>query len=365
MPLSHAPVWRPDEPDPILSPPPPVVVDPITGSSIVRDSWIDERVRGWMGFWTSEGASDFQIYLERLEHYRPLVEAEIARRDLPASLLFLPIVESGYATSAVSGARAVGLWQFMDYTARERGLTVSPLLDERRDPVRATPEALDFLAELRVEFGSWYLALAAYNGGPARMRSALRRLAPLAAPDDSLFVSVRSNLPPETREFIPKLLAAATLGARPTSYGFDPPQSEPLRYDEVEVTDAVSTDIIARAAGVDLSSIEMLNPQLLRGFTPPDVRSVIRIPEGSGESFAVNLARIPPQERVSFIEHKVERGETFTHIARRYGVRVSTLVAANPSISPRRLQIGQWVVVPRGPRAVDRPPVVSFRRPPQ
>ncbi len=363
MALVDAPaVWHPYDPKPVLSPPPATEavaeavaeIDPIIGSSVARDGWLQERIRFWIGYWTSEGAGDFQIYLDRMEWYRPLVEAEIERQGLPASLLYLPIVESGYATSAVSGARAVGLWQFMDFTARERGLTVSALLDERRDPVRSTPEALGLLRDFRERFGSWYLALAAYNGGPARMARVLRRGSGLTQPNDSLFVALRRYLPRETREFVPKLLAAAHLGSRPAFYGFEPPDTSPLLFDEVDVHDAVSMDVIARAASADLRTIEELNPQLLRGFTPPDAVTRIRIPAGASGSFASNLARIPPEERVSFIEHKVARGETFTHIARRYGVRVAILQAANPDIRPRRLQIGQWVVVPRAPRSADR-----------
>lgn len=336
---------------PVLSPPPPAVDDPILGSPWANESRIRERSEFWMDHWQERGGGEFQVYLDRLEWYRPLVEAEIQQRNLPPSLLFLPIIESGYTSGAVSPASAVGLWQMMAATARERGLTVTPILDERRDPVRATPEALGFLTELHERFGSWYLALAAYNGGPSRMTRILRTGAPLAPVSDSLYVAIRSRLPTETQDFIPKFIAAARLGSDPARYGFERRDGPRMSYDEVSVADAVSVDIIAEAAGVAQGEIEALNPQLLRGFTPPDVSSVVRVPKGTGERFQAALALIPRGARVSFLEHRVVSGETFSHIARRYGVRVATLQAANPRITPRRLQIGQWVVVPVAPRA--------------
>jgi peptidoglycan lytic transglycosylase D len=341
-----------DDPgQPYLSPPPAVLEDPILGSRWASEPRIRERTAFWMNHWQNRGARDFQIYLDRLDWYRPLVEAEIEAQGLPRALLYLPIIESGYTTRAVSHARAVGLWQLMAETARARGLTVTPILDERRDPVRATPEALGFLGELRERFGSWYLALAAYNGGPGRMSRILREGAPLAPVSDSLFIAIRSRLPAETRDFIPKLLAAATLASQPARHGFVAPQGARFSFDEVAVTDAVSVDVIARAAGVAQDEIEALNPQLLRGFTPPDVTTVVRVPKGLASAFESGLERIPPSERVSFLEHRVVSGETFSHIAQRYGVLVATLQAANPSIAPRRLQIGQWVVVPVAPRS--------------
>jgi len=339
---------------PILTEPPPVVRDPILDSPWARHPILAERRERWIDFWTGPGARDFQVYLARMERYREVVDQEIAAQELPRSLRYLPIIESGYAPSARSSASAVGLWQFMSGTARDVGLTVSPLLDERRDPVRSTPKALAVLSEHRERFGSWYLALAAYNAGPARVSRILRRRAPLAPQGDSLFLVLYESLPTETRDFIPKLLAASTLAASPERYGFEPPSTTPLRFEEVTVPDATSVDVIAEAAGSPQESIEALNPQLVRGFTPPDRETIIRVPEGRGAMFERNYALIPPDQRVSFLEHRVRSGETFSHIAVRYGVNVGLLQAANPGIEPRRLQIGQWVVVPRAPRTGER-----------
>ena len=336
---------------PALPPPPAGVPDAIMDSRWARHPDMSARTDEWVRYWSEEGRSNFQIYLERMERYRLVVEPEIAARGMPPSLRVLPILESGYRPAAVSPASAAGLWQFMSGTARSMGLTVTSLVDERRDPVLSTPRALDFLAELNERFGSWYVALAAYNAGPARVAGILRRHDPLAPSGDSLYVALRRELPSETSDFIPKLLAASRIAADPQRYGLEPPGTVPMVYDEVTVPQATSMDVLADVAGVPQREIEELNPQLLRGFTPYREQTRVRVPEGSGRDFARRYARVPQNERLRFLEHRVGRGETFSHIALRYGVRLAELQAANPRIRPRRLQIGQWLVVPRVPRA--------------
>jgi membrane-bound lytic murein transglycosylase D len=307
------------------------------------------RTQRWIDYWTGVGAAEFAVYLTRMTRYADLVDAEIAARDLPKSLRYLPIIESGYFHSAQSSAGAAGLWQFMSGTARDVGLTVTPLIDERRDPARSTPKALAVLAEHRERFASWYLALAAYNAGPGRISGLLRRHAVFAKRGDSLYVALDERLPRETRDFIPKLLAASTLAGSPERYGFEVREAPPFRFEEVHVPDATSVDVIAQAAGVSQDLIEALNPQLLRGFTPADREALVRVPPGRGAAFRRNYALIPADERVSFLEHVVVTGETFGHIAMGYGVPVDLLRGANPGIEPRLLQIGHRLIVPMAP----------------
>jgi membrane-bound lytic murein transglycosylase D len=279
-----------------------------------------------------------------------MIEEELRAAGLPASLVFLPIVESWYNPRAVSRAGAAGLWQFMPPTARGMRLQVDRLIDERRDPYRSTPSALEYLSELNQQFDSWFLALAAYNGGPGRLDRILRRSGQGVAGHDGLFLEVLDELPRETRDFVPRFLAAARIGLDPAAYGFGGVVPEaPLGFDEVVVPDATSLDVVARASGVDQRALVELNPQLLRGLTPAGVPTRLRVPEGAGNRFTEAYAQIPPEERVTFLEHTVVRGETLTHIALRYGVSVDDIRATNPIIRPRRMQIGQRVVVPKAP----------------
>ncbi len=332
--------------------PDPVVRDEILSSPMVRDPELRDEVDRWIAFWETTGARWFPDYLERMAWFSPAVDSVLANRGLPPSLRYLPIVESGYSPRAVSRVSAVGLWQFMAPTAQGLGMWVGPLLDERRNPFKSTAAAGDFLVQLREQFGSWFLALAAYNSGPNRMQRLLDRYAPLEPRSDALYWKLRDRLPRETRDFIPKFLAAVEVARNPGAHGLAAVgAAAAFTFDEVTVPDATTLDVVAEAAGAPQEEIERLNPEVVRGITPPGRRTVLRVPAGAGLTFEENYAKIPPSERVTFVEHRVARGETLSHIARRYGVRLDDLRAANPRVEPRRLQIGQRITVPIAPRA--------------
>ena len=323
-------------------------VDPILHSVVARDPRLQERVEYWVHFWTTRGAGHFGRYLERMAVYEGVVDRELTDRGLPLSLRYLPVVESGYHHAIVSRAGATGLWQLMTPTARGLGLSVTPLVDDRRDPLTSTRAALDYLQELYGMFDSWFLALAAYNAGPGRVGGVLSRHAPSEElPGDEVYLRVRPHLPAETREFVPRFFAAAILASDPEAFGFVVPQGiRPMAFDEVLVPDATSLDVVAVAAGVEEDAIRALNPHYLRGFTPPGEARTLRVPPGRGELFMTNYAMIPPEERVSFMEHVVARGETLGQIAGRYSVPLRDLSASNGNVDPRRLQIGQRLVIP-------------------
>lgn len=324
--------------------------DEILASPVLSDPEFQDAVAAWVDYWSGPAAEAVPVFLARMASFEPTIDSALAAAQLPPSLKFLPFIESGYNPSAASVARAVGMWQFMEGTARGLGMEVTRLLDERRDPIRSTAAAMGFLAELREDLGSWFLALAAYNGGPNRVRRVLRQRAPDAEPSDSLFWALRSHFPRETREFVPKLVGAALVAGRPAAHGI-PEVEDPARFafDEVAVPDATTLDVVALAAESTLDEIERLNPQFVRGMTPPGRSSGLRVPPGRGPVFERNYARIPPEERVTFVEHRVEKGETLSHIALRYGILVADLESANPGLRPRYLQIGAVLTVPVAP----------------
>ena len=339
------------EPTPLTPPVHDEVVDALLASPVLREPDFVAELHEWIEYWSVAVASALPDFVRRMGHFESTVDSALAAEGMPASLRYLPFIESGYNPRARSHASAVGMWQFMEGTAGEYGMEVGPLLDERRDPFKSTSAAVRYLSSLHGQFGSWFLALAAYNGGPGRARRIVRRHAPLAQPSDSLFWALREHFPRETRDFIPKLIGAAVVASAPHRYGHRVERGGPLRFDEVEVPDATTLDVVARAAGASLEEIERLNPQLLRGITPPGRRFALRVPEGRGATFAENYATIPPEERVSFVEHRVVSGETLSHIARRYGVSVSELEAANPGVRARYLRIGTRLTVPLAPSA--------------
>lgn len=331
--------------------PPDEPLDPILHSDWTRHPEMVEATGAWLERFSIREREWFHAYLARMNRYAPLVDSTLAAEGLPPSLRYLPIVESGYTPTAVSHASAVGLWQFMAPVARGFGMRVDAVVDERRDPLRSTPAALTFLGELHQRFDSWFLALAAYNGGPNRVARLLREHAPLSPPGDSLYLVIRPHLPRETQEFVPKFLAAATLAERPERYGLTPGEPlAPLAFDVVTVPDATTLDVVAFAAGASEAEIRELNPQLIRGVTPRGRETEIRIPAGRTAVFTDAYWRIPPEERVTVTEHVVQPGETLSEIAQEYGIRTAELQAANPRVEARRMRPGTRLVVPLVPR---------------
>ncbi len=319
--------------------------DPILTSPEGRNGQIEERIDWWLNFWQTRSRDSFKRGLSRMGGYEDFVTAELASRDLPPSLLYLPLIEANYYPTAVSPAGAAGLWQFMPRTARWLGLQVNSLVDERFDAFAATPVALDYLLALNAQFESWFLTLAAYNAGPGRVEQVIRRHGRGRPRDDALYLRIRSRLPAETRDFIPKYLAAVRMASVPERYGISDHLKAPsMRYDTVTIDGPASIDVIARVAEVPEEEVKDLNPQILAEMTPGASSTVVRLPEGSAQGFPERFANIPLRDRVN--RHVVSAGETFSHIARDYRISVDELRSANPGVVPRRLQIGSILVVP-------------------
>lgn len=343
--------------------------DPDTTAEPIEVTWdIDvssytthHRVQYYLRFFQNQARERMAIWLERLPVYEPMIRTVLQEANLPEDLVYLALIESGFSNSAVSRSRAVGMWQFMPGTARMFGLRIDRWVDERRDPVKATDAAVRYLAALTGQFGSPYVAAAAYNGGPGRVSRGLKRLPMRSAlmengdgasgPSfmDAAFFELADTryIRPETKDYVPKLIAAALIAKEPERYGFSPQRTaKPYEADSLSVEGAVGIDVVARLAGAPEKVLRELNPHLLRGITSPGRTTVLRLPPGTGAAATAGLAALPPEERVSFLEHVVRRGENLGVIARRYRVSVSDLRDANPRVRPTRLQIGQVLVVP-------------------
>jgi membrane-bound lytic murein transglycosylase D len=302
----------------------------------------NRAVDRWLAYYQGRGRRSIQLHLARAGRYEETLRAILREHGLPQDLVYLSMIESGYNPNAYSRAHAVGLWQFLAGTARRYGLRVSYWVDERRDPVLATHAAAAYLKDLYEEFGSWYLAAAAYNGGSSRVRRAIRR----TGSRDFWTLSRLGYLPRETRNYVPKLIAAALIAKQPERYGLYVAAVPPLSYDLGHVPDATSLEVIAEAAGVDVAEIRALNPQLIRGVTPPGERYYVRLPPRSGEAFAANYSRIQAQARAGSIQHTVRSGDTLSRLAMAYGSELAAIRSANPSVRPERLQVGQLLYIP-------------------
>ena len=178
------------------------------------------RVESWIKRFTGDQRRSYATYLSRMAKYEPMISQKLAERDMPQGLIYLAMIESGFNPTAKSRVAATGLWQFMSATGREYGLKVSGKLDERKNPARATDAALDYLADLHKRFGSWYLAAAAYNVGQGRVAKVMKQVTGSTKGTDADYYRIASRLPKETREYVPKMIAAARIGTNPEKYGF-------------------------------------------------------------------------------------------------------------------------------------------------
>src|SRR3989449_964385 len=257
------------------------------------------------------------------------------------------------------------MWQFMASTARLYGLTVDPWVDERRAPFKATEAAVNSLADLREGLGSAYLAAAAYNAGVGRIERGIDRLPGEAdSVDDRTFfqLSDRRYLRRETRDYVPKLIAASLIAKQPDRYGFAVEPLPPLVFDEITIPDATGLDVIARLADTAVAAVLDLNPQFVRGITPPARSVVVRVPRGPGTLVAERFDSLPVTERITFVDHYVARGQTLSDIAKRYHVGVAMIEGANPRLHAHSLRVGQRVIIPMSGRVV---PLSAWSVPPE
>lgn len=303
----------------------------------------NEIVQKWMDYFQGRGKNWFQRYLARKSAWEPMVYATFDKAGLPRDLIYVAMIESGFSNHAHSHAAAVGMWQFIAPTARGYGLRLDYWVDERKDPMLATQAAGRYYDDLFRQFEDWSLAMAVYNTGPSRVRRAMRKH---GTRDYWVLVEKRS-LPPETRDYVGKVMAAAILSHDPAKYGFvvTDPQS-PWRFEEVSVEGSVSLAVIARCAGVDLKDLEDLNPMFLRGATPPKVSTVVRVPAGTKETFTAVFAKLPDSEKLSYARHTVAKGEALGVIAERYDVSTQSIVEFNRLPNANKIRVGMELVIP-------------------
>jgi membrane-bound lytic murein transglycosylase D len=310
-----------------------------------------DRVQYYLDLFQGPARERMGIWLNRMPRYESMIRERLQEQGLPGDMVYLALIESGFSNVATSSARAVGMWQFMRATGRGYGLRIDGWVDERRDPVKSTIAATRFLHDLRERFGSLYLAAAAYNAGAGKVGRGLDRMADDEDDEgysDSTFFRLYDTdfIRRETKDYVPKLIAAALIAKEPARYGFHVAPAGPLVTDSIVVPDMTGLDVVARLADTTVAAIAELNPQYLRLATPPHARSVVRLPAGSGERTATAYAELPASQRVSFVEHVVTRGQTSTAIARRYGISTSSLIEANPRLRRHAPRAGQRVIVP-------------------
>ncbi len=300
----------------------------------------NQRVQNSLIYLQTIAKRQFALYLSRMGKYKDLMSEIIREYDLPGDLVYLPLIESGFNPKAYSYARASGPWQFISSTGRIYGLKRNWWYDERRDFVKSTHAACKYLKALYERFGDWKLALAAYNAGEGSIQRAIKR----QGTKDFWKLRLRK----QTRDYIP-LYMAATIAAKNTDrFGFvDIKYEDPITFDVVTVNKVMDLKHIASKLGISYKKLKELNPELLRGVTPPNYPDYqLRIPAGLSEKFAEVYPSIPGEKASNWVTHRVRRGETLSTIAQRYGVSISAISTVNKIRRRGRIYVGQKLMIP-------------------
>lgn len=309
-----------------------------------------ERVDKYMNYLRNRNGQWLQGLYQRYGRYEGFIKEVLRKEDLPEDLIFVAMIESGFSASAKSRARAVGYWQFGAATARTYGLNVDWWVDERKDLHASTRAAARHLKDLFLEYGDWYLALAAYNAGPGRVNRAIKK-------NNTRDYWEMTKLPRETKNYVPYFIATATLAKQPADFGLTLTTDAPWNVDTVTVTECLDLQVIAECVQSTVDSIRDLNPALLRWCTPPTAAAyLLKIPVGSRARFVENHAKIPQEKKRSWVRYQVKYGENLTLIANKFGTDMKAIMQANQLKSGSNLITGQYLLIPVAPKGyVARP----------
>jgi len=284
----------------------------------------------------------FAAALARGASLLPYIRQVMTSEGLPQDLAYVALVESAFKATALSRARARGVWQFIPATGQRFGLKQDWWVDERSHPEKATRAAAHYLKELLAQLGSWNLALAAYNAGENNLLRATDRY----GTRDFWQLRDRGALPRETANYVPMIHAAILVAKAPRDYGIEVPSEPELPFEYVPLRDPVDLRTLAECAGCSLEQVRTLNPELRRMSTPAGRTFDVRVPRGTGLTALACLRSLPPEKRLSYRRHVVVRGQTLASIARRYHTRASDIAEAN-GLAPRlRLSPGTQLLIP-------------------
>ncbi len=307
---------------------------------------MNEKVQYFINYFSDNQHDIFEKWLERSEQYVPKMKKTLKANGLPEDLVYMALIESGFNTHAMSRRSACGPWQFIRSTAKLYNLKVNWWVDERRNPEKSTLAAARYLKNLYDTFGSWYLAEAAYNAGPVKIMRAMQR----QKTDNFWSLAEHRYLKKETRDYVPKLIAAAMIAKNPAAYGFsDLTYEKPIHDDRITLNRQMDLHVAAKLAGVDYQTIKQLNPELMRWATPPVPDYILNIPAGTKEQFITGLADMPARELFSYKRYTVRRGDSLYVIAREYGVPLYELKTMNNIRQVKRLRPGQAIIIPVSP----------------
>ena len=309
---------------------------------------LNSKVNYFIDFFQHRGRSSFSRWLSRSERYIPMMREILRKEGMPEDLVYLAMIESGFTPHAVSVANAVGPWQFISGTGKRYDLKINDWIDERRDPIKSTVAAALYLKELYGIFNNdWYLAAAGYNAGENKILRAIN----MYDTRDFWEISKGSYLKRETKDYVPKLLAAAIIAKEPAKFGFaDIAYLPAMDLDTVEVPSRTDLELIARIIDTPYQALKELNPELLRWCTPPSYPNyLLKIPKGKKELFVAEYAKIQESQRYSekivYNRYRAKKKDSLKSVAARFNTTPAQIAELN-HLKPNSRLAGKTLLVP-------------------
>ncbi len=310
---------------------------------------VNDYVGAYINFFanTQRGHNTLMHSFERSGRYRAMIQRVMAEEGVPQDLIYLAVAESGFQPRAMNPrSRAGGMWQFMPYG--NYGLTRNGYLDERFDPEKSTRAYARYMKFLYDQLGDWYLAMAAYDWGAGNVQRAVEK----TGYADFWELYKRNNLPGETKNYVPEILAAIIIANHPTQYGFeDITLDKPVITDTVTINYSVDLRLVSDLVDAPIDELMALNPSLLRFTTPPDTSFDLHLPAGSATLFEQRVAAIPEHKRDAWRYHRVALDDTLASVARSFRTSIAELATANQLGENDSLNGVEALVVPVAPVA--------------
>lgn len=310
---------------------------------------VNEYVSSFINFFANSerGHNTLQHSFQRSGRYKAMIQRVMAEEGVPQDLIYLAVAESGFQPRAINGkSRAGGMWQFMP--SGDYGLARNGYVDERFDPEKSTRAYARYMKFLYGQLGDWYLAMGAYDWGAGNIQRAVQK----TGYADFWELYKRHNLPGETQNYVPEILAAIIIANNPHQYGFDDITLDPpVLTDTVTVNYSADLRLVSDIVNAPVDEIEALNPSLLRMVTPPDTSFDLHLPAGTATLFTRSIAAVPESKRNAWRYHRVTTEDTVETVARAYHVPAADLAALNQLDEGQSLAGVEALVVPVAPAA--------------